>query len=166
MPRECRHMSENFDPARSATLPPSDDVRDRHPAAMTRATGKVLRRLDRHCRAILERSTFWSSARRVRRGRRLAARDPAGFVRVLDDRHVLLPTASATTASTATPTCSRTRRSACCSWYPAWPRSCASTAGARHRRCGLLAPRPCKVAHRGSGADRGARKPTCTAPRR
>jgi hypothetical protein len=34
------------------------DVRALHPAALSRATGKVITRLDKHCCAIIERATF------------------------------------------------------------------------------------------------------------
>ena len=37
-------MSENFDPGKISYVAAMDGVRDRHPKAMSRATGKVLRR--------------------------------------------------------------------------------------------------------------------------
>lgn len=59
---------------------------------MSRATGKVLTRLDRHCRAILARSTFCLVGTHGRGGADVSPRgDPPGFARVLDDRHLLLP---------------------------------------------------------------------------
>jgi predicted pyridoxine 5'-phosphate oxidase superfamily flavin-nucleotide-binding protein len=60
---------------------------------MTRATGKVLSALDKHCRAILSRSTFCIiGTQGPSGGGDVSPRgDPAGFVRVLDDRHILLP---------------------------------------------------------------------------
>jgi uncharacterized protein len=67
-------------------------VRALHPAPMSRATGKVLSRLDRHCRAILARSTFCVVATVGSNGADASPRgDPAGFARALDDRHILLP---------------------------------------------------------------------------
>jgi PPOX class probable FMN-dependent enzyme len=52
----------------------------------------VLTRLDRHCRAILQRSTFCMIGTQGPDGADVSPRgDPAGFVRVLDDRHLLLP---------------------------------------------------------------------------
>ena len=69
-----------------------DVVRAQHPAAMTRATGKVLDRLDKHCQAILAKSTFCVVGTHGPNGADVSPRgDPPGFVRVLDERHVLLP---------------------------------------------------------------------------
>ncbi|MFM9943553.1 MAG: MSMEG_1061 family FMN-dependent PPOX-type flavoprotein [Hyphomicrobiaceae bacterium] len=83
---------ESFDPARISYVAAMDDVRARHPKAMSRATGKVLDRLDVHCRAILEKSTFCVISTQGSGGQDVSPRgDPAGFVRILDDRHVLLP---------------------------------------------------------------------------
>lgn len=85
-------MSENFDPGKISYVAAMDGVRDRHPKAMSRATGKVLRRLDRHCQAILQRSTFCVIGTQGPDGADVSPRgDPAGFVRILDDRHLLLP---------------------------------------------------------------------------
>ena len=85
-------MMESFDPSKISYVAAMDDVRDRHPKAMSRATGKILRRLDRHCRAILQRSTFCVIGTQGPEGADVSPRgDPAGFVRVLDDRHLLLP---------------------------------------------------------------------------
>ena len=85
-------MSESFDPSQISYVAAMGAVRDRHPKAMTRATGKVLRRLDKHCRAILQRSTFCVIGTQGSDGADVSPRgDPAGFVRVLDDRHLLLP---------------------------------------------------------------------------
>jgi len=59
---------------------------------MSRASGKVLRSLDGHCRAILARATFCIIGTQGPEGADVSPRgDPAGFVRVLDDRHLLLP---------------------------------------------------------------------------
>ena len=68
------------------------DLRQRHPAAMSRATDKVLDHLDRHCRAILALSPFCVIASQGPDGADISPRgDPPGFLRVLDDRHILLP---------------------------------------------------------------------------
>jgi uncharacterized protein len=85
-------MTESFDPSKISYVAAMDDVRGRHPKAMSRATGKVLRRLDKHCRAILQRSTFCVIGTLGPEGADVSPRgDPAGFVRILDDRHLLLP---------------------------------------------------------------------------
>src|SRR6266550_2494733 len=85
-------MSPVFDPAAISYVGRIDDVRARHPAALSRATDKVITRLDRHCRAIVERATFVVIGTHGSKGADVSPRgDPAGFVRVLDDRHVLLP---------------------------------------------------------------------------
>jgi hypothetical protein len=69
-----------------------DDVRAAHPKIMSRASDKVLTRLDKHCRAILARSTFCVVGTQGTMGADVSPRgDPAGFARVLDDRHLLLP---------------------------------------------------------------------------
>ena len=67
-------------------------LRALHLKPMSRATDKVLRRLDTHCRAIIERSPFCIVATQGPGGADISPRgDPPGFVRVLDDRHLLLP---------------------------------------------------------------------------
>lgn len=82
----------SFDPETISYVTSIDDVRRRHPPAMSRATDKVITVLDKHCRAILERSTFCLIGTQGPRGGDVSPRgDPAGFVRVLDDRHILLP---------------------------------------------------------------------------
>lgn len=81
-----------FDPSTVSYLASIADVRARHPAAMSRATDKVLTRLDPHCRAMIARSTFVLLGTVGSKGADVSPRgDPAGFVRVLDDRHMLLP---------------------------------------------------------------------------
>jgi uncharacterized protein len=81
-----------FDPEKISYVSSIDDVRRRHPSAMSRATDKVLTTLDKHCRAILERSTFCLIGTQGPHGGDVSPRgDPAGFVRVLDDKHILLP---------------------------------------------------------------------------
>lgn len=85
-------MPEAFDPNRISYVAAMDDVRSRHPKPMSRATGKVLDRLDRHCRAILAKSTFCVISTQGGSGQDVSPRgDPAGFIRVLDDHHILLP---------------------------------------------------------------------------
>ena len=67
-------------------------LRSRHLQPMSRATDKVLRRLDRHCRDIIALSPFCVIATQGPGGADVSPRgDPPGFVRVLDDRRLLLP---------------------------------------------------------------------------
>jgi uncharacterized protein len=67
-------------------------LRALHHAPMSRATDKVLRALDAHCRRIVELSPFCVIATQGPRGADVSPRgDPPGFVRVLDDRTLLLP---------------------------------------------------------------------------
>lgn len=81
-----------FDPKAISYVEDMDIVRAAHHKPMSRATGKVLTRLDRHCRKILAHSTFCVIGTQGPDGADVSPRgDPAGFVRVLDDRHVLLP---------------------------------------------------------------------------
>ncbi len=81
-----------FDPDAVSYVASIDAVRAIHPAPMSRATDKVITRLDRHCRAIIARSTFVIVGTHGPKGADVSPRgDPAGFVRVLDDRHLLLP---------------------------------------------------------------------------
>jgi PPOX class probable FMN-dependent enzyme len=85
-------MSESFDPSKVSYAASMDVVREHHPKAMTRATGKVLTRLDKHCRAMLELSTFCVMGTQGPHGADVSPRgDPPGFARVMDDRHILLP---------------------------------------------------------------------------
>ncbi|BAT61897.1 pyridoxamine 5'-phosphate oxidase [Variibacter gotjawalensis] len=85
-------LAGGFDPAAVSYLTSIDEVRAMHPPAMSRATDKVIKRLDKHCRAILARSTFCLVGTHGANGADVSPRgDPAGFVRVLDDRHILLP---------------------------------------------------------------------------
>ena len=86
------HTKAPFDPAAVSYVASIDDVRARHPAAMSRATGKVLSRLDKHCRAMIARATFVVIGTHGSKGADVSPRgDPAGFVRVLDDGYLLLP---------------------------------------------------------------------------
>jgi PPOX class probable FMN-dependent enzyme len=81
-----------FDPAAVRRVASMAEVRARHPEPMSRASGKVLTRLDAHCRAILARATFCVLGTRGPGGADVSPRgDPAGFIRVLDERHLLLP---------------------------------------------------------------------------
>ena len=81
-----------FDASKFSYVASIDDVRARHPAAMSRATGKVLTSLDKHCRAMIARATFVVVGTHGSKGADVSPRgDPAGFVRVLDDRYLLLP---------------------------------------------------------------------------
>lgn len=81
-----------FDPDKISYVASFDDVRARHPKPMTRATGKVLPRLDKHCKAMIERSTFCVISTFGPHGADVSPRgDPAGFVRILSDTHLLLP---------------------------------------------------------------------------
>jgi predicted pyridoxine 5'-phosphate oxidase superfamily flavin-nucleotide-binding protein len=82
----------SFDPERISFVENIESVRAQHPPAMTRATGKVLTRLDKHCIAILAKSTFCVIGTHGPSGADVSPRgDPPGFVRVLDERHLLLP---------------------------------------------------------------------------
>jgi uncharacterized protein len=67
-------------------------LRARHHQPMSRATDKVLRALDQHCRRIISLSPFCIVATQGPNGADVSPRgDPAGFVRVLDDSTLLLP---------------------------------------------------------------------------
>ena len=81
-----------FDPGSISYVEAMETVRDAHPKPMSRATGKVLARLDKHCRTILQHATFCVIGTHGPDGADVSPRgDPAGFVRVLGDRHLLLP---------------------------------------------------------------------------
>ena len=67
-------------------------LRGRHHAPMSRATDKVLSALDIHCRRIIALSPFCIVATQGPDGADVSPRgDPPGFVRILDDRTLLLP---------------------------------------------------------------------------
>lgn len=67
-------------------------LRALHHAPMSRATDKVLRALDQHCRRVIALSPFCVIATQGPNGADISPRgDPAGFVRVLDERTLLLP---------------------------------------------------------------------------
>ncbi len=81
-----------FDPHKVSYVSSFDEIAARHHQPMLRATGKVLPALDRHCRAMIERSTFCVISSFGPSGADVAPRgDPPGFCRILDDRHLLLP---------------------------------------------------------------------------
>ena len=90
----------SFDPEKISYVASIDDVRGRHPPAMSRATDKVLTTLDKHCRAILDVRHFVSSARRDRMVATCprAATRPASFAS-WTIATCCCPTASATTGS-------------------------------------------------------------------
>ncbi|MGH6740469.1 MAG: pyridoxamine 5'-phosphate oxidase family protein [Bradyrhizobium sp.] len=67
-------------------------LRTLHHQPMSRATDKVLRALDKHCRQIISLSPFCLVATQGPNGADVSPRgDPAGFVRVLDERTLLVP---------------------------------------------------------------------------
>jgi uncharacterized protein len=67
-------------------------LRALHHQPMLRATDKVLRTLDQYCRRIISLSPFCIVATQGPNGADVSPRgDPAGFVRVLDDRTLLVP---------------------------------------------------------------------------
>jgi uncharacterized protein len=67
-------------------------LRALHFQAMLRATDKVLRALDKYCRCIISLSPFCIVATQGPNGADVSPRgDPPGFVRVLDDRTLLVP---------------------------------------------------------------------------
>ena len=85
-------MRAGFDPSTVSYVAAMDVVREQHHKPMTRATGKVLRKLDKHCRVILAHSTFCVIGTQGPDGADVSPRgDPPGFVQVLDDGHILLP---------------------------------------------------------------------------
>lgn len=69
-----------------------EELRALHHEPMSRATDKVLGRLDKHCRSIIELSPFCVISTQGPKGADVSPRgDPAGFVRILDDQTLLLP---------------------------------------------------------------------------
>jgi uncharacterized protein len=67
-------------------------LRALHHVPMLRATDKVLRELDQHCRRIISLSPFCIIATQGPNGADVSPRgDPAGFVRVLDGLTLLVP---------------------------------------------------------------------------
>lgn len=68
------------------------DLRALHHAPMSRATDKVLTRLDVHCRNIITTSPFCILSTQGPDGADVSPRgDPPGFVRILDNKTLLLP---------------------------------------------------------------------------
>ncbi|MEL6299204.1 MAG: MSMEG_1061 family FMN-dependent PPOX-type flavoprotein [Pseudomonadota bacterium] len=85
-------MTPPFDPAAISWVEAINDVRARHPKMQKRAADKVLDHLDAHCRAILALSPFCVMATSGPGGLDVSPRgDPPGFLRPLDEKHVLLP---------------------------------------------------------------------------
>ena len=89
-----------LEPARGQRVLPDDTsfitdeagLRALHHQPMSRATDKVLRALDQHCRRIIALSPFCVVATQGPKGADISPRgDPAGFVSVLDERTLLLP---------------------------------------------------------------------------
>lgn len=67
-------------------------LRKLHHQPMSRATDKVLKVLDRHCRRIISLSPFCVVSTQGPNGADISPRgDPPGFVRELDERTLLLP---------------------------------------------------------------------------
>jgi PPOX class probable FMN-dependent enzyme len=67
-------------------------LRALHHAPMSRATDKVLDRIDSHCRVLIGRSPFCVLATQGPGGADVSPRgDPAGFVHVVDDKHLIVP---------------------------------------------------------------------------
>jgi PPOX class probable FMN-dependent enzyme len=67
-------------------------LRALHHAPMSRATDKVLRALDGHCRKIISLSPFCIVSTQGPNGADVSPRgDPPGFVREIDERTLLLP---------------------------------------------------------------------------
>lgn len=68
------------------------DLRALHHVPMSRATDKVLTHLDVHCRGIIAASPFCVLSTQGPGGADVSPRgDPPGFVRILDDKTLLLP---------------------------------------------------------------------------
>ena len=79
-------------PADVSLINDEASLRQRYKQPMSRASGKVLDHLDVHCRAILALSPFCVLSSQGDDGADISPRgDPPGFLRVLDDRHLLLP---------------------------------------------------------------------------
>ena len=83
-------------PADASFIMDEAQLRSLHHEPMSRATDKVLGALDEHCRRIIALSPFCVMATFRDSGEKAGADvsprgDPAGFVRVLGDTHLLLP---------------------------------------------------------------------------
>ncbi|MBU2534193.1 MAG: pyridoxamine 5'-phosphate oxidase family protein [Alphaproteobacteria bacterium] len=69
-----------------------DELRALHHTPMSRATDKVLSHIDKHCRSVIELSPFCVIATQGENGADVSPRgDPPGFVKVLDERTLLVP---------------------------------------------------------------------------
>lgn len=69
-----------------------DALRALHKKPLSRATDKVLHSLDGHCKAIIARSPFCIISTQGPDGADVSPRgDPPGFVKVLNNTHLLLP---------------------------------------------------------------------------
>ncbi len=85
-------LPEDMLPEDISFIDDEDCLRAVHHAPLSRATDKVLDQLDEHCRAIIAHSPFCVIATLGPSGADVTPRgDPPGFVRVLDERHLLLP---------------------------------------------------------------------------
>ena len=79
-------------PADLSLIASEADLRQRYPQPMSRASDKVLDHLDLHCLSILAVSPFCILSSQGPEGADISPRgDPPGFLRALDDRHLLLP---------------------------------------------------------------------------
>lgn len=79
-------------PADTTFITDEAALRALHHPPMSRATDKVLRALDVHCRKIVALSPFCVIATQGPTGADVSPRgDPPGFVQVIDDRTLLLP---------------------------------------------------------------------------
>ena len=79
-------------PADISLIKDAASLRECYKQPMSRATDKVLDHLDVHCRAILALSPFCVLSSQGNDGADISPRgDPRGFLRVLDDQHLLLP---------------------------------------------------------------------------
>jgi uncharacterized protein len=79
-------------PADTRFITDEASLRALHHQPMLRATGKVLRALDKYCRQIISLSPLCVVATQGPNGADVSPRgDPAGFVRVVDDLTLLLP---------------------------------------------------------------------------
>ncbi len=85
-------MSENAIPDDISLVTDADALKALHKKPMSRSTDKVLGALDHHCRSIIALSPFCLISSQSPDGADISPRgDPPGFVRVLDDNHLLLP---------------------------------------------------------------------------
>jgi PPOX class probable FMN-dependent enzyme len=79
-------------PADTTFITDETALRARHHAPMSRATDKVLRAIDAHCRRIIELLPFCVVSTQGPGGADVSPRgDPPGFVRILDTRTLLVP---------------------------------------------------------------------------